>query len=186
MSSTGAAARKWFTTVSNRGPRLQDHIFMGQTDPGRPPTPSPPAGDGARAERYDRGATFVARCPRARLLRRADRAGIGGRVYNSACPSATLLLGKKAADSNIAQGRLGPGRIHIDAAHRLSEAGGSGCVAERAELRPSASRGGADRPLETDSRIVGIMIERRGYHHQSLRSHDGQCRQQGARQESSR
>ena len=100
--------RKWYTTGAT-DPRCKIIIFMGQTDPDDPGPAQPPVDDPGAEGHAGRSRRALA--AGARLLRRA-RSGLGGRLRQMcACRSSNILLGE-GRGFEIAQGRLGPGRIH--------------------------------------------------------------------------
>ena len=99
--------RKWWTSGAG-DPRCKIAIFMGKTDPSAPrhKQQSMIARPDGHARHYDR-----AHAARLRLRRRAARPRRSRYSTTSACPPSNMLLGE-GRGFEIAQGRLGPGRIH--------------------------------------------------------------------------
>ena len=99
--------RKWWTSGAG-DPRCKIFIVMGKTDPER--RPPPPAVDDPGAARH---AGRDGRAPRCRCSATTTRRTATWRwcFEDVRVPAANMLLGE-GRGFEIAQGRLGPGRIH--------------------------------------------------------------------------
>jgi acyl-CoA dehydrogenase len=144
--------RKWWTT-GGPDPRCQILIFMGKTDPGHPDR-----------HRQQSMILIPVATPGVRLVRVLpvfgyDDAPHGHAEYdfeNVRVPASNILLGE-GRGFEIAQGRLGPGRIHhcmrlIGQAERALE-----LMCERASRRVAFGRAVADQTV-TQERIANARI----------------------------
>ena len=138
--------RKWWTSGAG-DPRCKVLIFMGKTDP-QNPRPPQAAVDDPGAARHAGHQGGAACCPSsATTTRPTATARCSSRT--SGCPARNMLLGE-GRGFEIAQGRLGPGRIH----HCMRQIG----VAERAlELmcKRASQRVAFGKPLAEQTRDAG-------------------------------
>ena len=100
--------RKWWTSGAN-DPRCKIVIFMGKTDPdARRPPPAAVDDPGADGYAGRRGRCATCRCSATTTRRTATPRSTFKDVR---VPASNMLLGE-GRGFEIAQGRLGPGRIH--------------------------------------------------------------------------
>ncbi len=167
--------RKWWTSGAG-DPRCKIAIFMGKTDPSAPVSQATINDSGAdgHARGKNRADAYGVRLrPRAARPRRSH-------VYeNVRVPASNILLGE-GRGFEIAQGRLGPGRIH----HCMRCIG----VAERAletMCKRVQSRVAFGKPI-AEQGTIRADIARLAYGnrasppaHSESRLHDGHSRKQG-------
>ena len=139
--------RKWYTTNAT-DPRCKIIIFMGKSDPDNPDRHQP-AVDDPRTDAHARRRGDPA-APGVQLLRDA-RPGVEVQFTDVRVPVTNILLGE-GRGFEIAQGRLGPGRIHH--CMRLDRPGRA-CARDDVSPHPaSGRRSGARSPNR------GVTLER--------------------------
>ena len=176
--------RKWWTSGAG-DPRCKMLIFMGKTDPGRADGTAQQSMILVPARRAGRqGRAARSRCSATTTRRTATRRSTS---RTCACRRRNMLLGE-GRGFEIAQGRLGPGRIH----HCMRLIGLAERALETDVPARSKSRVAFGKPIAEQA--VTLRAHRRGAHHDRPgapagaegRLHDGHGRQQGGARPRSR